>query len=351
MLGRSGGWRCSGVWSRTSPTSATWRRWPTRTRRWRLSSTPSCARSRGASPSWKRRGCSVASTTPAMRSSPSTPAPAAPTRRTGPRSSCGCTCAGPNDAASRSRCWRPRRGRRPGSSPPPSSPAARTPTASSPPRPASPGWSGSRPSTPPPAATPASPRSKSDFDLGEAGVAAGGGVEGRDPDQPGDAGLGGEEAVGVLAAGDEGGGLEPGLLPRRGLQHLDLEAASFGPAQVHPQEDLGPVLRVGAAGAGVDGDDRIAGVVLATEQPRLFQLGEAPLDRAQLGVELSRHLLVLVGHLRQVAEVGDVRLQTPEHLQPPLRPSMGSRGPSSGLLVVPEPRTPHLLLQPSGFLL
>ena len=72
----------------------------------------SCARSRRGWPSSKRRACSAASTTPATRSSPSTPAPAAPTPRTGPRSSCGCTCAGPNGAASRSRWPRPRPGRR-----------------------------------------------------------------------------------------------------------------------------------------------------------------------------------------------------------------------------------------------
>ena len=100
-----------------------------------------------------------------------------------------------------------------------------------------------------------------DVDLGEAGVAARRGVEGRDPHQPVDAALGGEETVGVLAAGDEGGRLEAGLLPRRGLLHLDLEAAALGPAQVHAQEDLRPVLGVGAAGAGVDRDHGVAGVV------------------------------------------------------------------------------------------
>ena len=127
-----------------------------------------------------------------------------------------------------------------------------------------------------------------DVDLGEARVAAGGGVEGRDPDQPVDAALGGEEAVGVLAAGDEGRRLQPRLLAGRCLLHLDLEAAPLRPAQVHPQQDLGPVLGVGAAGAGVDGDHRVAGVVLAAEQARLFELGEALLDRADLGRELAR---------------------------------------------------------------
>src|SRR5262249_19905690 len=90
---------------------------------------------------------------------------------------------------------------------------------------------------------------RTDVELGEAGVATGGGAEGTDPHQPVDAALGGEEAAGVLPAGDEGRRLETGLLPRRGLLHLDLEAAALGPAQVHAQQHLGPVLRVGATGA------------------------------------------------------------------------------------------------------
>src|SRR6185437_1189657 len=126
---------------------------------------------------------------------------------------------------------------------------------------------------------------RADVDLGEAGVAAAGGVEWADPDQAVDAALGGEEAIGVLAAGDEGRRLEAGLLPRRGLRHLDVEAAPFGPAEVHAQEDLGPVLGVGAAGAGMDGDDGVARVVLAGEEARLFELRQSRLDRRQLPLE------------------------------------------------------------------
>ena len=99
----SASWRPSAGSSPTSPTSTSWPRWRPRTRRWRLSWAPSWPRSSAASPSWRRRGCSAASTTPATRSSPSTPGPGAPTPRTGPRSSCACTCAGRNGAASRSR--------------------------------------------------------------------------------------------------------------------------------------------------------------------------------------------------------------------------------------------------------
>src|SRR5919109_640136 len=67
-----------------------------------------------------------------------------------------------------------------------------------------------------------------------------------------------EDPVRILAADREGRGLDPVLLPRALVDHLGLEAALLGPAEVHAQEDLGPVLRVGAAGVGLDGDDRVA---------------------------------------------------------------------------------------------
>ena len=97
-----------------------------------------------------------------------------------------------------------------------------------------------------------------DVELGEGGVAPRLRVERRDPDEAVHAALGGEEPVGVLAAGDERGGLQAGLLPLGRLLHLGREAARLGPAQVHAQQHLGPVLRVGAAGAGAHGDDGVA---------------------------------------------------------------------------------------------
>ena len=189
---------------------------------------------------------------------------------------------------------------------------------------------------------------RADVELGEAGVAPGRGVEGGDPHQAVDAALGGEEPVGVLAAGDEGGRLEAGLLPRRGLLHLDLEAAALGPAQVHAQQHLRPVLGVGAAGAGVDGDDGVAGVVLTAEQPRLFQLVQPPLDRGQLGRQLARHLLVLGRHLGQLVEVAGLRLELAEGLQLALGAGVRGRGAGRGVLVIPEAGALHLLLQPLG---
>ena len=124
--------------------------------------------------------------------------------------------------------------------------------------------------------------------LGEARVAAMGGVERRQAHQAVDAALGGEQAVGVLAAGDEGRRLEAGLVAGRGLLHLDLEAAPLGPAQVHAQEHLGPVLRVGAAGPGAHRDHRVAGVVAAVEQARLLERPQPLLERAEAGSRARR---------------------------------------------------------------
>ena len=101
-----------------------------------------------------------------------------------------------------------------------------------------------------------------DDGLRESRVAAVGAVERAQADEPVHTALGLEEAVGVLALRGERRRLQSGLLPRARLDELRLEAAILGPAEVHPQQHLRPVLSVGAAGARMDGDDGVAGVVL-----------------------------------------------------------------------------------------
>ena len=179
----------------------------------------------------------------------------------------------------------------------------------------------------------------------ERGVAARLRVVGRDAHEPVHALLGAEQPVGVLAARDEGGGLDAGLVALGGLLQLHLHAAPLRPAHLHPQQHLGPVLRVGAAGAGVHGHDRVAGVVLAREEPRLLELREPRLDRGALLRELGVHRVVLLGHLLERLEVVDVGLERAERLEPPpgRRVLGGHRGGS--LLVVPEAGRPHVALE------
>jgi len=96
-----------------------------------------------------------------------------------------------------------------------------------------------------------------DLDRGEAGVAAASGVEGAGAYQPVNAALGREQAVGVFAANDQFGRVDAGLGARGHVDQLHLEAVTFGPAGVHPQQHLGPVHRLGAAGAGLDRQDGV----------------------------------------------------------------------------------------------
>src|SRR5262245_28688881 len=63
----------------------------------------------------------------------------------------------------------------------------------------------------------------------------------------------------------EGGRAESGLGAGRHFVELDGEPAAFGPTQVHAEQHVGPVLRVGAAGARVDRADRVTVVVVAGE--------------------------------------------------------------------------------------
>ena len=77
-------------------------------------------------------------------------------------------------------------------------------------------------------------------------------VERADADEPVHAALGAQPAVGPAAVDGDGHALEAGLLAFLLVEDLGREAMALGPAQVHPQEHLGPVGRLGPAGAGAD---------------------------------------------------------------------------------------------------
>ena len=104
-----------------------------------------------------------------------------------------------------------------------------------------------------------------DHHRGEGGVAAAAGVKGRDPHQPVDAELGPHIAVGIAPLDEDGDTLGAGLVARQDIEDIGAEALAFRPAQVHAQQDAHPVLGLGAAGPGVDGDDGVVVVVLAAE--------------------------------------------------------------------------------------
>ena len=75
-----------------------------------------------------------------------------------------------------------------------------------------------------------------------------------------------EEAVSVLAVDLERRALDTGLFAVEIVEHLAGVAVALCPHVIHAVEHLRPVLRFGAAGAGVEREDGVVRVILAGEQ-------------------------------------------------------------------------------------
>ena len=88
-------------------------------------------------------------------------------------------------------------------------------------------------------------------------------VERRDAHEAVDAVLALEMPVGVAASHEELGRGDASLLAFAHRHDFGLKALSFGPADVHSQQHLGPVLSVGAAFARLDLTDRVTLVVFS----------------------------------------------------------------------------------------
>ena len=127
------------------------------------------------------------------------------------------------------------------------------------------------------------------------------------------AALGLQPAIGVGPADRDGGRFEPGLLAAALLEPLDLAAVGFGPAHIHPQQHLGPVLRLGAAGSGMDLEIAVVGVGLARQQAFELapcSLGAQPLER-RLGLGDDAGLALGLAELDQLDRLVDLALDPP----------------------------------------
>ena len=144
-----------------------------------------------------------------------------------------------------------------------------------------------------------------DVDRSERGVAASRGVEGRDADQSVDALFRGEQAVGVGPGDLEGDAFDAGLVAGEEVELLDVEMLALGPAAVHAQEHLGPVLCLGAARAGMDFQDGV-GVVLGAEKGRELCVGQVAVQGLDLLGQGVEHFgaAVFLGHGQPFVEVG-----------------------------------------------
>src|SRR5690606_24697034 len=118
-----------------------------------------------------------------------------------------------------------------------------------------------------------------------------------------DAGLGRQPAIGVLALDAYGRRLDASNVAAAGLHDLGLPAAILRPAQVHAQQDLGPVLGLGAAGAGLDVEEGVGRVHLAGEHALELQLLHLTRKAVDVGLDRLHGFGVVLG-LGQVEQFG-----------------------------------------------
>ncbi len=127
-----------------------------------------------------------------------------------------------------------------------------------------------------------------DEDAGKGGVAAGIGIEGRLAHQAVHAGFRAQVAVGIVAADLERCGLDAGDLALGFLQDLDPETLVVAVLQVHALEHLRPVLRLGAARAGLDVDEAVVRVERVGEHAPELQRRDIFLEAIRLAPKLGR---------------------------------------------------------------
>ena len=99
--------------------------------------------------------------------------------------------------------------------------------------------------------------------------------------------------------------LMPATSPSLMSIDFGLEAVLLAPAQIHAQQHLRPILRLGAAGARLDVQERAVRVHLAGEHALEFELLDVALERADVALDRLRGGLVVLfdGQVQQLAGV------------------------------------------------
>jgi hypothetical protein len=102
------------------------------------------------------------------------------------------------------------------------------------------------------------------------------------------------------------------------IDHLALQSVAFAPAQVHPEQHFGPVLGIGAPGAGVDGDDRIPGVILTTKQHLSLAFVDQPGENGKARTKFVGRAFILDCKIEENLDVVDEPRQPLSGIDRPL---------------------------------
>lgn len=108
------------------------------------------------------------------------------------------------------------------------------------------------------------------------------GIEWRFSHQPVHAGFSAQPAKSIFARNEDGRTLDACHFPGRSLDYFCLECMRLSPAQIHAQNHLRPVLRLGATSTRLDVDIGIGNVLLTTEHAPKFQAAYLLLEARQI---------------------------------------------------------------------
>ena len=134
-----------------------------------------------------------------------------------------------------------------------------------------------------------------DEHAGEAGVAAARRVERALAHQAVHAGLGAQQAEGVVALDLDRRAADAGDVALGLFHHLGLEALALAVLQVLAQQHLRPVAGLGAAGAGLDVDEAVARVGRVVEHAAELELLDGRLELGGVGLDRAQAVEVAVG--------------------------------------------------------
>ncbi len=87
-----------------------------------------------------------------------------------------------------------------------------------------------------------------------------------------------QPAVGVVPADIKSDALDAGFPAAAFVNDSRREIVPFAKSQIHPKQYLHPILRVSAAGAGVDSHDGVIFVILPGKQNKKLKLAETLLE-------------------------------------------------------------------------
>ena len=156
-----------------------------------------------------------------------------------------------------------------------------------------------------------------------------------------------EEAVGVLALDEDIGGLDAGGVAVLIVHDLVGKAVALCPARVHAVQHRAPVLRLGAACAGMEGHEGVVAVVFTGEQRAELLLRYGLLELLEAGLKLLEHGLVVLldRHLADGQQVVAQRAHPAIRLDLALERAHAGDDLLALLRIIPETRLRGLDLQ------